>query len=79
MALRVYTASYGSPGDVENKRITSPSTLTEWVEKAKEARESKGSFVLCVAQDFTIPGNPENKKHNILINLEQVEWIVEVE
>lgn len=79
MALRIYTMSYGSPGDVEKQRVLSPGTLTEWIEKAKKGRESEGSYVTCVAQEYSVPGNPETKKQNILINLEAVEWVVEVE
>jgi hypothetical protein len=75
MSLIVYTTSYGSPGDVEHKYLSSPSTLIEWQEKAKEARESKGSFLECIS-------NPREKGKvggKCLVNLEQVEWIFEGE
>lgn len=73
--LIVFTASYGSPGDVEHKYLSYPETLVQWSEKAKEARESKGSFLECTA-------NPREKGKiggKCLVNLEQVEWVFEGE
>lgn len=75
MALRVYTTSYGSPGDVEHKFISLPATLSEWVEKSKEARESKANFLECTEN----PREAGKTGKKCLVNLEQVEWVFEGE
>lgn len=75
MSLVVYTTSYGSPGDVEHKYLSYPENLTQWYEKAKEARESKGGFIECIA-------NPREKGKvggKCAVNVEQVEWVFEGE
>ena len=79
MALRIYTMSYGSPGDVENIRVVEPKTLTEWCEKAKEALSNSGGFIICNSQGVTLSGSPETEKKKISINVEAVEWVAEVE
>jgi hypothetical protein len=71
--LIVYTASYGTPGDVEHKFVSSPSTLVEWVEKAKTANESKAGFLECTEN----PKETGKTGKKCLVNLLQVEWVVE--
>jgi len=75
MALIVYTTSYGSPGDVEHKFVSKPSTLIEWIEKAKEARESKANFLEATEN----PRESGKAGKKCLVNLEQVEWVFEGE
>lgn len=70
-SLRVYTNSYGTPGDVEYKIISSPATLSEWIEKAKEANETKAGFVKCI----TKAPSGSSTTSECLVNLSQVEWI----
>lgn len=75
MSLIVFTTSYGSPGDVEHKYLSSPSTFKEWLEKTKEALETKYGFMECIE-------NPREKGKTgkpCLVNVNQVEWIFEGE
>lgn len=74
MAIRIYTNSYGSPGDVENKNFSTPGTLTAWIEAAKKANESEGGFVTCITEPP--PGSTTISK--CLVHVEQVEWVYEV-
>lgn len=74
MSLKIYTNSYGTPGDVEYKIVSTPATLTEWIEKAKEANESKAGFVSCVTK--APEGTTSTSK--CLVSVGQVEWIYEV-
>ena len=74
MSLIIYTMSYGSPGDVEHKYITSPATLAIWQEKAKEAKE-KTSFIECIEN----PKESGKTGNKCLVNIEAVEWVVEGE
>lgn len=71
ISLRIYVNSYGSPGDVENKIISSPATLAEWIEKAKKALESEGGFVKCV----TKAPSGSTTTSEVLVNVSQVEWV----
>lgn len=64
--------SYGSPGDVEKKYISSPATITEWKEKAKKAKE-ESTFVECVEN----PRESGKEGKKCLVNIEAVEWVVE--
>lgn len=75
MPLRVYTTSYGSPGDVEHKYVSVPGTLAEWVEQSKTARESKSGFLECTEN----PREAGKTGKKCLVNLEQVEWVFEGE
>ena len=70
-SLRVYTNSYGSPGDVEYKIISSPSTLAEWIEKAKEANEKQAGFLKCITK---APAGSSSTSE-VLVNSGQVEWV----
>ena len=77
MALRYYTMSYGSPGDVENNRIIVPKTLAEFKEKAKTAKESEGGLLECTARGRSVSGE-EGAQQQILLNVEAVESVCEV-
>lgn len=73
--LRVNFNFVAAPGNVEYETLNSPSTLTEWQEKAKEAKESKGEFVLCKrAPD---PADPAQEPE-LLINLGNVRSVLVV-
>jgi hypothetical protein len=74
MSLKIFTNSYGSPGDVENKVMSSPATLTEWIEKAKKAVAEEGGFVTCITK--APEGTTTTSK--CLVAVDQVEWIYEV-
>ena len=74
MALRLYTNSYGSPGDVEFTDISAPGTLKEWGEKAKTAVESTGGFIECTTL-AVLAGTATRKK---LIRVGQIESVMEV-
>jgi hypothetical protein len=70
-SLRIYTNSYGSPGDTEYKIISSPATLKEWIEKSKISKESEAGFLKCITK---APVGSESTSE-VLVNLEQVEWV----
>lgn len=53
--------------------------MTEFIEKSKKAKESEGGFLLCTTQAASVPGTAETAKKASLVNLEQVEWVFEVE
>lgn len=74
MSLKIYTNSYGSPGDVEYKIVSSPNTLTEWIEKAKTALSEEAGFVRCTTK--APEGTTATSK--CLVAVDQVEWIYEV-
>jgi len=38
--LRLYTTSYGTPGDVEHFDVEKPSNLADWITLATESKES---------------------------------------
>lgn len=70
-SLRVLTNSYGTPGDVEYKSISSPSTLAEWIEKAKKANSEEAGFLKCITK---APAGSTSTSE-CLVNLGQVEWV----
>lgn len=71
MALKVYTNSYGTPGDVEYKIISNPGTLSEWIAKAKTALSEEAGFLKCITK---APAGSTTTSE-LLVNLGQVEWV----
>lgn len=71
MALRLYTLSYGSPGDVEHFDITTPATVTEWITEAKGLE--KDNYFLKVT-----PANFTTSKKEVAVNVLTVERVVEI-
>lgn len=70
--VRLYTNSYGSPGDVEFKECIVPVSLEAWKTLAKEATKEDGSGF---AEVETTPAQGSKK---ILVNVNQVEWVYQL-
>lgn len=75
MGVRIYTNSYGSPGDVELSNCSVPATLAEWKTLAKEATKEDGSGFVEVEGTPTGGQLPPRKA---LVNVNQVEWVVQL-
>jgi hypothetical protein len=71
--IRVYIKSYGTPGDVEYKKLKKPGTLAEWVAEAKVSKESRAGFMECTSA----PDAGSTTEKQILVNVEQIEWILQ--
>ena len=75
MGVRIYTNSYGSPGDVEYKDCSIPTTLSEWKTLAKEATKEDGSGYI----EFEgKPTGGQQLPEKGLVNVNQVEWVVQL-
>lgn len=71
--VRIFTNSYGTPGDVEYKDCSKPETLAIWKELAKEALKETGFVEVEVK-----PTGGQLPAGKMLVNVYQVEWVAQL-